>query len=299
MKKILDERVDTVVDLIVKSKPALEKTHTYDVDAHHAIAQKIAEGSMQLLKNDDGILPLKDGQKVAVIGEMAKAPRFQGAGSSVINPTKLSNAFDELQKLGVDISYAQGYYKSAPSKKDKTPRKTSAELIAEAKEAASKADVAVVFVGLTEEFEGEGYDREGIEIPAEHNELVAAVAEANPNTVVVIAGGSVILMPWLKNVKGLLNSGLGGQAGGIAVANILPARSIPPVRRARLIRAHLRITRPTATSPADPLPRSTENRFTSVTDIMTQPILMLNSRLVLAFHTPPLSTAILSSQRTK
>lgn len=227
-EKILDERVDTVVDLIVKSKPALEKTHTYDVDAHHAIAQKIAEGSMQLLKNDDGILPLKDGQKVAVIGEMAKAPRFQGAGSSVINPTKLSNAFDELQKLGVDISYAaQGYYKSAPSKKDKTPRKTSAELIAEAKEAASKADVAVVFVGLTEEFEGEGYDREGIEIPAEHNELVAAVAEANPNTVVVIAGGSVILMPWLKNVKGLLNSGLGGQAGGIAVANILTGKVNP------------------------------------------------------------------------
>ena len=223
-EKILDERVDTVVDLIVKSKPALEKTHTYDVDAHHAIAQKIAEGSMQLLKNDDGILPLKDGQKVAVIGEMAKAPRFQGAGSSVINPTKLSNAFDELQKLGVDISYAQGYYKSAPSKKDKTPRKTSAELIAEAKEAASKADVAVVFVGLTEEFEGEGYDREGIEIPAEHNELVA---EANPNTVVVIAGGSVILMPWLKNVKGLLNSGLGGQAGGIAVANILTGKVNP------------------------------------------------------------------------
>lgn len=230
-EKILDERVDTVVDLIVKSKPALEKTHTkthtYDVDAHHAIAQKIAEGSMQLLKNDDGILPLKDGQKVAVIGEMAKAPRFQGAGSSVINPTKLSNAFDELQKLGVDISYAQGYYKSAPSKKDKTPRKTNAELIAEAKEAASKADVAVVFVGLTEEFEGEGYDREGIEIPAEHNELVAAVAEANPNTVVVIAGGSVILMPWLKNVKGLLNSGLGGQAGGIAVANILTGKVNP------------------------------------------------------------------------
>ncbi len=231
-EKILDERVDTVVDLIVKSKPALEKTHTYDVDAHHAIAQKIAEGSMQLLKNDDGILPLKDGQKVAVIGEMAKAPRFQGAGSSVINPTKLSNAFDELQKLGVDISYAQGYYKSAPSKKDKAPRKTSAELIAEAKEAASKADVAVVFVGLTEEFEGEGYDREGIDIPAEHNALVAAVAEANPNTVVVIAGGSVILMPWLKNVKGLLNSGLGGQAGGIAVANILTGKTSETYPRA-------------------------------------------------------------------
>ncbi len=225
-EKILDERVDKVVDLIVKSKPALEKTYTYDVDAHHAIAQKIAEGSMQLLKNDDGILPLKAGQKVAVIGEMAKAPRFQGAGSSVINPTKLSNAFDELQKLGVDVSYAQGYYKSAPTKKDKD-RKTNEELLVEAKEAAAKADVAVVFVGLTEEFEGEGYDREGIEIPAEHNDLVAAVAETNPNTVVVIAGGSVILMPWLKKVKGLLNSGLGGQAGGIAVANILTGKVKP------------------------------------------------------------------------
>lgn len=225
-EKILDERVDKVVDLIVKSKPALEKTHTYDVDAHHAIAQKIAEGSMQLLKNDDGILPLKAGQKVAVIGEMAKAPRFQGAGSSVINPTKLSNAFDELQKLGVDVSYAQGYYKSAPTKKDKD-RKTNEELLVEAKEAAAKADVAVVFVGLTEEFEGEGYDREGIEIPAEHNDLVAAIAETNPNTVVVIAGGSVILMPWLKKVKGLLNSGLGGQAGGIAVANILTGKVNP------------------------------------------------------------------------
>ena len=225
-EKILDERVDKVVDLIVKSKPALEKTYTYDVDAHHAIAQKIAEGSMQLLKNDDGILPLKAGQKVAVIGEMAKAPRFQGAGSSVINPTKLSNAFDELQKLGVDVSYAQGYYKSAPTKKDKD-RKTNEELLVEAKEAAAKADVAVVFVGLTEEFEGEGYDREGIEIPAEHNDLVAAIAETNPNTVVVIAGGSVILMPWLKKVKGLLNSGLGGQAGGIAVANILTGKVNP------------------------------------------------------------------------
>ena len=97
---ILDERVDAVVDLILKSKPALEKTHTYDKKAHHKIAQKIAEGSMVLLKNDDNILPLKAGQKVAVIGEMAKAPRFQGAGSSVINPTMLSNAYDELIALG-------------------------------------------------------------------------------------------------------------------------------------------------------------------------------------------------------
>lgn len=298
-EKILDERVDTVVDLIVKSKPALEKTHTYDVDAHHAIAQKIAEGSMQLLKNDDGILPLKDGQKVAVIGEMAKAPRFQGAGSSVINPTKLSNAFDELQKLGVDISYAQGYYKSAPSKKDKTPKKTSAELIAEAKEAASKADVAVVFVGLTEEFEGEGYDREGIEIPAEHNELVAAVAEANPNTVVVIAGGSVILMPWLKNVKGLLNSGLGGQAGGIAVANILTGKVNPSGKTSETYPRAFEDNPTYGNFPGGPV--TSEHRESVYIGYRYYDAADIDVEFPFGFGLSytPLSTAILSSQRTK
>ncbi len=224
---VLDERVDTVVDLILKSKPALEKAHTYDKKAHHKVAQKVAEGSMVLLKNDENILPLKAGQKVAVIGEMAKAPRFQGAGSSVINPTMLSNAYDELVALGVDVDYAQGYYKTAPSKKESKTRMTEAQLTSEAVEAAKKADVAVVFVGLTEDFEGEGYDRETIEMPANHNKLVSAVVQANPNTVVVLAGGSVVLMPWLGEVKALLNSGLGGQAGGAAVANILTGKVNP------------------------------------------------------------------------
>lgn len=214
---VLDKRVDNIVDLIVKSKPALEKAHTFDVAAHHEIARKIAEGSMVLLKNNDNILPLKKGQKVAVIGEMAKAPRYQGAGSSVINPTMLSNAYDELEKLGVDMTYAQGYYKSSKDKK----KVSDDELISRAAEAAKACDVAVVFVGLTEEFEGEGYDRVNIEMPETHNKLVSAVAQANPNTVVVLAGGSVIHMPWINEAKALLNSGLGGQAGGIAVANIL------------------------------------------------------------------------------
>ncbi len=220
-ESVLDERVDAVVDLIVKSKPALEKEHTFDIDKHNKIAQEIAEGSMVLLKNDDNILPLKKGQRVAVIGEMAKAPRFQGAGSSVINPTMLINAYDELEKLGVDMVYARGYYKSSPTKKEKKTRVPEAQLVDEAVAAARSCDVAVVFVGLTEEFEGEGYDREGIFMPENHNELVSKVAEANENTVVVLAGGSVVLMPWLDKVKGLLNSGLGGQAGGAAVANIL------------------------------------------------------------------------------
>ena len=210
---VLNERVDNVVDLIVKSKPALEGKYTYDAEEHHKLSQKIAEGSMVLLKNDENILPLKDGQKVAIIGEMAKAPRFQGAGSSVINPTKLDNAFEELEKLGVKATYAPGYEKG----KDEI----NSNLVSEAVSNAKQADVAVVFVGLTEEFEGEGYDREATYMPNSHNNLVSEIAKANPNTVVVLAGGSVVEMPWINEVKGLLNSGLAGQAGGAAVANIL------------------------------------------------------------------------------
>ncbi len=216
---VLDERVDAVVDLIVKSKPALESDHEFDAEAHHEIAARIAEGSMQLLKNDDAVLPLKEGAKVAVIGELASAPRFQGAGSSVINPTKLDNALENLQKLGVDVTYARGY--------EKTKDEVNEELFAEAEAAAKAADVAVVFVGLTEEFEGEGYDRIDIDMPKSHNALVDKIVEANPNTVVVLAGGSVVRMPWLGKVKGLLNSGLGGQATGIAVARILTGEVNP------------------------------------------------------------------------
>lgn len=223
---VLDERIDMVVDLILKSKPALEKDFKFDIEEHHAVARKVAEGSMVLLKNDDNVLPLKEGQKIAVIGEMAKAPRYQGSGSSVINPTKLDNAYDSLVEAGVNVTYAQGYYKAPPTKKDKN-RKSDTELISEAAAAAKAADVAVVFIGLTEALEAEGYDRADIEIPAEHNTLVAEVVKANPNTVIVLAGGAVVHIPWIDNVKAVLNSGLGGQAGGSAVANILTGKVNP------------------------------------------------------------------------
>lgn len=217
--KVLDERVDNVVDLIIKSKPNLEKNYKYDVEAHHKLAQKVAEGSMTLLKNEENILPLKSGQKVAVIGELAKSPRFQGAGSSVINATKLDNAYDCLVSLGVDVTYAQGYEKGKDVVND--------QLVSEAVATAKSADIAVVFAGLTEEFEGEGYDRVDINMPSCHNNLISEVAKANPNTVVVLAGGSVVYIPWIDEVKGLLNSGLGGQAGGAAVANILTGKVNP------------------------------------------------------------------------
>lgn len=210
---ILNKRVDTVVDLILKSKPALEKGCDFSFDAHHEIARKVAEGSMVLLKNNDNILPLSKNAKIAVIGELAAAPRYQGAGSSVINPTRLDNALDSLKKLGANVTYAKGYEKSKDEIND--------TLFNEAKKAAADADVAVVFVGLTEEFEGEGYDRLNIEMPKSHNALIAEIAKVNSNIAVVLAGGSVINLPWINEVKALLNSGLGGQATGSAVANIL------------------------------------------------------------------------------
>lgn len=228
-ENILNERVNKVVELILKSKKTLElnkESSSCNYEEHHKIAQKVAESSMVLLKNDDDLLPLKKGQKVAIIGEMAKLPRFQGAGSSVINPTMLSNAFDELVALGVDVIYSQGYYKLPPTKKEKD-RKSNEVLLSEAIETAKSSDVAIVFVGLPEEYEGEGYDKSDISMPENHNILVSEIANVNRNTVVVLAGGSVVAMPWINNVKSCLNSGLGGQAGGAAVANILTGKVNP------------------------------------------------------------------------
>ena len=156
-EKTLDNSVDNIIELIEKSKPVLNKKHSYNKEEHHSIARKIAEGSMVLLKNYDEILPLKNGQKVAIIGEMAKSPRFQGAGTSVINPTFIDNAYDELVKLGVDVTYSQGY--------DKSKDEIDNEMVQQAIKVAKSADIAIVFAGLTEGFEAEGYDRKNIEMP--------------------------------------------------------------------------------------------------------------------------------------
>ncbi|MBR1532646.1 MAG: glycoside hydrolase family 3 C-terminal domain-containing protein [Eubacterium sp.] len=216
---VLDKAVDNVIELIKKSKSALNTKHTYDREKHHEIAQRIAEGAMVLLKNDDNILPIKAGQKVAVIGEMAKHPRFQGAGTSVVNPTKLDNAYNCLSALGVNVSYARGY--------DRSKDEINNDIINEALELAESTDVVIVFAGLTEEFEAEGYDRKNIEMPNCHNYLISEIAKVNPNIVVVLAGGSVIHLPWANEVKGILNSSLGGQAGGTAVANIVTGKVNP------------------------------------------------------------------------
>ena len=212
-ESVLDEAVDKLLDMIKRAE-AVRGDYTYDSDAHHNLAREIASQCMVLMKNDGNILPLKKDSKVALIGEMARTPRYQGAGSSLINPIKLDCAYDTMKDMGVNVSFAAGY-----SLKKKC--KNQAELINEAVQTAKNADVAVVFVGLTDEYETEGNDRKHIDIPPVHNTLVEEVLKANPNTVVVLSGGASIRMPWANKVPAILNMFLTGQAGGSAVCDVM------------------------------------------------------------------------------
>ena len=216
---VLDARVDKVIDLILFGTQNRKENYTVDYTKQHTIARKVAEQSMVLLKNDDDVLPLRKEGRIAVIGEMAHKPRYQGAGSSLIRPTKLDNAVSALRQQGYDVLYARGYTSGVDE--------TDPQVLNEAVAAAQRAETAVVFVGLTDDFESEGFDRAHMSMPRCHNTLVRAVAQANPNTVVVLAGGSPVALPWADSVKGILNSYLGGQAGASAVANILSGKVCP------------------------------------------------------------------------
>ena len=216
---ILDKNVDTILALIFKGAENLHADYNCDMKAHHLLARKIASESMVLLKNEDNILPLNKSKKIAFIGEMAKNPRYQGAGSSLINPTELDSAYQEFLKNGYKAAYARGYDKSTDVPDEK--------LIAQAASLAAKADVAVVFIGLTEIYESEGFDRKHIDLPPSHNELVKAVLEKNKNVVVVLSGGSAVSMPWLYDVKAVVNGLLSGQASGGATFDVLTGKVNP------------------------------------------------------------------------
>ena len=206
--------VDNVLNVIMKSKDVLGD-YTYDADAHHQKAREIAGQCMVLLKNDGNILPLKKDANIAVIGEMAKNPRYQGAGSSIVNAIKIDCAYDSIVEKGAKVTYAPGY---STAKKNKVKDE---KFIADAVEAAKGKDAVILFIGLTEEFESEGFDRRHIRIPELHTKLIDAVKEVNENVVVAISGGAVIEIPWADKVKGILNCVLGGEASGSAAADIL------------------------------------------------------------------------------
>lgn len=212
---VLDAACDKIIELSKKAEPILGGNYTYDSDEHHELARKIAGQCMVLMKNENNLLPLKKDAKIALIGEMAHTPRYQGAGSSLINPIKLDSAYSSMKEMGIDFTFAKGY------ELKKCKEKKAMELVLEAKQKAKEAEVAVVFIGLTDEFETEGNDRHHLSIPPMHTVLLEEVLKVNPNTVVVLSGGASIEMPWADNVPAILNMFLTGQAGGSAVCDVL------------------------------------------------------------------------------
>lgn len=232
----LDQRLDELLDVILSTHEGLEnakRVHNignttmtergFDVEAHHAFARKVAERGIVLLKNEESVLPLAEKTKVAVVGDFAKIPRYQGAGSSLVNPTKepesILNVIDEsgLQM----VSFAQGYDRNA---------KPNLQLIESTLKLVKDADVILVFAGLDEIGEAEGLDRTHMRMPEAQDAVITALAEMYDNVVVVLSAGSPVEMPWADKVKAIVHGYLGGQAGASAMLNVLTGKVNPSGR---------------------------------------------------------------------
>ena len=210
-EELLDQRVDELLDVILPVTAAVKPLEgkPFDIDAHHAVAAKASEQSIVLLKNEGNILPLKKGAKVAVVGEFAQKARYQGAGSSVVNPTRLDNAMDVIKNFDLDVvGFEPGYPRSGAG--DPAMRAKAVEL-------AKQADVVLLYIGLDEISEAEGLDRSHMRLAQSQIDLLEAVVEANPNVVAVMSAGSAVEMPWLPKVKALVHGYLCGQAGASSV----------------------------------------------------------------------------------
>ena len=212
----LDRAVTRNVALALAGAEARARESGMDRDAHHALARRAAGQSVVLLKNAGNLLPLSPDCDAAVIGAFAKHPRYQGAGSSQVTPTRLDCAFDAIRDVLVETegpAYAPGY--------DPVHGVLDDALITRAVAAAEGADVAIVFAGLPGIYESEGFDREHMRLPEQHDRLVEAVCAANPRTVVVLSNGAPVEMPWVAAPAAIVEGYLGGQAGGAAIADVL------------------------------------------------------------------------------
>lgn len=218
----LDRAVARLLRIIFMSVDQKKENATFDKEEHHQLARQVARESMVLLKNEAGLLPLGKDAKVAVIGAFAEKSRYQGGGSSHIVPTKLDVPLDEIKKLAgasASVVYAKGFSVDSDNE--------DAALVEEAKKAAGEAQVAIVFAGLPDRYESEGYDRSHMNLPANQNSLIEAVASVQSNVVVVLMNGSPIEMAWEGQVGAILEAYLGGQAVGGAIADLLYGEANP------------------------------------------------------------------------
>ena len=204
----IDASVRRILTLVENGQKAIATAKPVDMEAHYQLARRIATESAVLLKNDNGILPLSANDDVLFVGDMAQNVRYQGAGSSHINPWKLTSVRDVCR----DVYFVSGC---------KSDGSTTDELLAEVKAEAAKAKKVVVFAGLTPNYESEGFDRETLAMPEGHIRMIEAATAANENVIVVLMCGSVVELPWLDEVKGLLYMGLPGEAAGDAIKDLL------------------------------------------------------------------------------
>ncbi len=221
---VIDTAVERILNIVLKYVENHKKDAAYDFEAGHETARRIETESAVLLKNEDGILPLQEKENVLFIGEYAKKPRYQGGGSSHINPWKISSVWDEIGTME-HVSWTQGYTDSSRDHNGEA-------YLREAVELAKKADKAVIFCGLPEIYETEGVDRKKLDMPENQNTLIRAVSEVQPNTIVVLHNGSAVTMPWIDSVKAVLELYLGGEASGLAAADLLYGKANPSGRLA-------------------------------------------------------------------
>lgn len=218
---VLDRAVERILNIVYRFEENRDKTAVFDRDRDHEMAKKVAEETIVLLKNEDNLLPLSEKEDIAFIGKYARKPRYQGGGSSHINSHKVTGAWDCVKDWG-NITFAEGYADDEDV--------VDEAMIAEAVANASKAKAAVIFAGLPDAFESEGFDRAHMGMPGCQNELIERVAAVQPNTIVVLHNGSPVEMPWADKVKGIVEAYLGGQAVGAATVDILFGKVNPSAK---------------------------------------------------------------------
>ena len=216
----VDARLDELLTLVLDTHAAVERhSRSFDADAHHALARRAAGESVVLLKNDDALLPLAEGTRVAVIGDFAETPRYQGAGSSAVNSIKVDTFLDCLNDSGLhSVGFAPGFDRQG---------KPDAAKQAEAVALAAEADAVLLCLGLDEIKESEGLDRADMKLADNQIELLQAVQQANPNTVVIVSAGASLETPWLAHCRALVYGALGGQAGAGAMVDVLTGKINP------------------------------------------------------------------------